>query len=75
MRAVPGANIDRLSERLEDELRPYGLVSTTPRSEQPGYDALNSELEQNRIMARSLPLLVLELRKVLRHSRAVRQAV
>ena len=30
-----------------------------PRAEQPGYDGLKSELDQNRVMARSLPVLVL----------------
>ncbi len=56
---APGADIDVLTDRLEDELRPYGLVDTVPRADQPGVDGLRSELEQNRVMARTLPVLVL----------------
>ena len=61
VRAVPGTNIDRLVDDLEDELRPYGVVDSVTRPDQPGYDALMSELSQNRIMARSLPVLVLAI--------------
>jgi len=56
---VPGADVEEVSERVEDELRPYDLVSTAVREDQPGYEAINSELQQNWVMARSLPVLVL----------------
>ncbi len=59
VRALPGTDVMRLADRLEDVLEPYQLVSTTLRAEQPGYEGLASELEQNRLMARSLPALVL----------------
>jgi len=59
IRAEPGTDVDELAERIEDELRPYGLVATALRADQPGFDGLKSELEQNRLMARSLPALVL----------------
>ncbi len=61
VRADPGADISRLGERLETELEPYGVVMTTPRDDQPGYEALRSELDQNRVMALWMPLLVLAI--------------
>ena len=61
VRADPGADISRLGERLEDELEPYGVVMTAPRDDQPGYEALRSELDQNRVMALWMPLLVLAI--------------
>ena len=48
-------------EHLETELEPYGVVMTAPRSDQPGYEALRSELDQNRVMALWMPLLVLAI--------------
>ena len=61
VKAEPGADIDDLAEDVEDELRPYGLVSTALRDDMPSYAGLKSELEQNRLMARSLPALVLAI--------------
>ncbi len=59
VRAAPGTDVDDLIETVERELRPYGVIDSVPRAEQPGYDGLKSELDQNRVMARSLPVLVL----------------
>lgn len=59
VRATPGTDIEDLAERVEDRLRRYGLISTALQKDQPGYDGLKSELEQNRLMARSMPALVL----------------
>jgi len=59
VRAAPGADVDELIDDVEHELRPYGVIDSVPRAEQPSYDALQSELAQNRVMARSLPVLVL----------------
>jgi putative ABC transport system permease protein len=61
VRADPGADIGQLSERLETELEPYGVVMTVPRRDQPGFEALRSELDQNRVMALWMPLLVLAI--------------
>lgn|GEM_PF-956492 len=61
VKALPGVNLDELAERVEDELRPYGLDSTAQRVDMPSYAGLNSELEQNRLMARSLPALILAI--------------
>jgi putative ABC transport system permease protein len=61
VRAAPGTDIDKLGGRLEDDLEPYGVVVSTPRADQPGYDALRSELEQNRVMALWMPILVLAI--------------
>jgi putative ABC transport system permease protein len=61
VRAEPGTDIELLVERLEAELEPYGVVMSAPRADQPGYEALRSELDQNRIMAFWMPLLVLAI--------------
>ena len=61
VRADPGTDIRQLTKRLEDELDPYNVVVSAPRVDQPGYEALRSELDQNRVMARSMPLLVLAI--------------
>ena len=61
VKAQPGVDLDDLAEDVEDELRPYGLVSTALREDMPSYAGLESELEQNRLMARSLPVLVLAI--------------
>ena len=55
----PAPTSTTLIETVEHELQPYGVVDSVPRAEQPGYDGLKSELDQNRVMARSLPVLVL----------------
>jgi putative ABC transport system permease protein len=61
VRADPGTDIAELAEDLEAELRPYGVIMTAPRADQAGYEALRSELDQNRIMALWMPLLVLAI--------------
>lgn len=61
VRVKPGTDLDRLSDQVEDELRPYGVRQTTPTDEQLGYSELQGELDQNRIMARTLPTLVLAI--------------
>ena len=61
VKAEPGVDLDELAEAVEDELRPYGLDTTAQRSDMPSYAGLESELEQNRVMARSLPALVLAI--------------
>ena len=57
VKAEPGVNLEDLAEEVEDELRPYGLDSTAQRDDMPSYGGLKSELEQNRLMARSMPAL------------------
>jgi putative ABC transport system permease protein len=57
----PGASAKEVSDITEDELKPFGVVTTELRADQPGYTGLQSELEQNRLMARSLPALVLAI--------------
>ncbi|NTU72372.1 MAG: FtsX-like permease family protein [Coriobacteriia bacterium] len=61
VRAEPGTDLTRLADAIEDELRPYVLDATTLRDDMPSYAGLQSELDQNRIMARSLPALVLAI--------------
>lgn len=61
VRATPDADVHKLAKRLEGELEPFGVQVSSLRADQPGYEALNSELEQNRIMARWMPLLVLAI--------------
>jgi len=59
--AQPGVNLEHLAEEVEDELRPYALDSTAQREDMPSYAGLKSELEQNRLMARSMPALILAI--------------
>lgn len=59
LRVRPGADPDRVADRVEDELRAYRLLSTSLREDQPGYQGLQSEVDQNRLMSRSMPALVL----------------
>lgn len=59
VKGQPGVDLEDLAEDVEDELRPYGLDSTAQREDMPSYAGLESELGQNRLMARSLPALVL----------------
>lgn len=59
--AERGIDLDDLADRVEDELRPYGLVSTAQHEDMPSWAGLESELKQNRLMARSMPALVLAI--------------
>lgn len=59
VRALPGTDLDELADRVERRLRPYGVVSTSLREDMPGHVGLEGEVEQNRLMARSMPALVL----------------
>ncbi|HET6350544.1 MAG TPA: FtsX-like permease family protein [Coriobacteriia bacterium] len=61
VRAEPGTDVEELAEDVEDELRGYGLVTTSLREDMPSHSGLKSELEQNRLMARSMPVLVLAI--------------
>ncbi|MDZ4170285.1 MAG: FtsX-like permease family protein [Coriobacteriia bacterium] len=59
VRVRPGTDVDDIAERVEDRLRRYALISTALREDMPGHVGLQTELDQNRIMARSMPALVL----------------
>jgi putative ABC transport system permease protein len=61
VRIKPGQDAEKVSELVEDELRPYGIDATAQRKDMPSYDGLRSELEQNRLMARSMPALILAI--------------
>ena len=61
VRAAPGADVEKLADDVEDEVRPYGPIFTALRKDMPSYDGLQSELQQNRVMARSMPALVLAI--------------
>lgn len=61
VRLQPGVDPVKAAEEIEDVLEPYGVRSTTPENEQPGWVGLDSELSQNRIMAQMMPALVLAI--------------
>jgi putative ABC transport system permease protein len=61
IRATAGTDVRQLADRLEEQLEPYGVQVSALRADQPGFEALRSELEQNRVMARWMPLLVLAI--------------
>ncbi len=56
---APTIDGDELVEILEDELEPYGVQEVVPRADQVSYVTLQGELDQNRTLARTLPVLVL----------------
>lgn len=56
---APSIDSDDLVELLEDELAPYGVTEVVPRIDQTSYSTMESELDQNRTLARTLPVLVL----------------
>lgn len=59
VRAQPGTDLEDLADEIERELRSYHPETTALREDMPSYGGLKSELEQNRLMARSMPALVL----------------
>lgn len=61
VRVSAGADVEDVAEKVEDELRPYDIRSTSMHHDMPSYEGLRSELEQNRLMARSMPALVLAI--------------
>ena len=61
VKAEPGVDVEDLAEDVEDELATYGLVATALREDMPSYAGLESELKQNQLMARSMPVLVLAI--------------
>lgn len=61
VRIEPGARLERVVDLVENEVEPFGLVASATREQQPGYSGLQSELDQNRVMAQSIPVLVLAI--------------
>jgi len=59
VRVTPGARIASVIDDVEHELRPYAVLETRERTEMPSYEALQSEVDQNRVMAQTMPALVL----------------
>lgn len=55
----PGADPARVMARVADVLDPYGVERKVLRADQPSYFQLASEIEQNRVMAYFLPVLIL----------------
>lgn len=58
---APTMRPERLADLLEDELEPYGFTETILRADQASFSALEGEVAQNRVMARTLPVLVLAI--------------
>lgn len=61
VRLVPGTRVTPVIKAVERELRAYDVVETIRRDDMPGYAALKSEIDQNRVMARTMPPLVLAI--------------
>ncbi len=57
----PGADYLALKQRLEPELKPYGLKRIYPRKDQISHFMLTQELNSLRSTARTLPLLFLSV--------------
>ncbi len=59
VRVKAGFDPARVADEVERRVRPYNPISTAMRDDMPGHVGLQSELDQNRLMARSMPALVL----------------
>ena len=55
----------RLLDELETRLDDYGVVTTTPRSNQPSHTFLNSEIDGLRVMSKVLPAIFLSVAAVI----------
>lgn len=54
-----GASFDSIKERLETELKPYGLIALYPRDDQLSHQLLTMELDTLESMAKALPIMFL----------------
>jgi len=61
VRVDPGANVDAVIAHVKDVLDPYRIVETVKQAEQPSQMAIESEIDQNRVMAFALPMLILAI--------------
>jgi putative ABC transport system permease protein len=61
VRIAPGANLETVMDAVERELEPYGVVANVPRADQPSNFSLQSEIEQNAILAAIMPPLILAI--------------
>jgi putative ABC transport system permease protein len=59
--AEPGADVSRTAGVVEKELEQYHVLESVQRKDQPSSFALASEIEQNRVMAVFMPLLILAI--------------
>jgi putative ABC transport system permease protein len=57
----PGANVDRVIDRVEDVLETNRIIDTVKRADQPSAFALEAEIESNRVMAYAMPALILAI--------------
>ncbi|MHB8705604.1 MAG: ABC transporter permease [Coriobacteriia bacterium] len=55
----PGVDPALVAERVEDVLKPYTVLQTVQRTDQPSYAALAEEIKQNRSVASVMPGLIL----------------
>lgn len=58
-RLAPGGSLAHLLQHAERELEPYGVLATTPRSEQISHQYLDLEIEGLRIFAVFMPVVFL----------------
>lgn len=59
MTLLPGADLRRVTDRLDRLLEPYGGLGAFPREDQPSHQILTSELDQNRTMGTVVPAIFL----------------
>jgi putative ABC transport system permease protein len=61
VRVTPGQDVERVMDRVEEELKPYGVVATVVRADQPSNFSLQEEIGQNAILAGIMPPLILAI--------------
>jgi putative ABC transport system permease protein len=55
----PGANVDTVIDRVEDELDPYRVLTTVKQADQASMFGIQAEVQQLRVMSSALPALIL----------------
>jgi putative ABC transport system permease protein len=56
-----GANAATVIDHVEEVLKPYRIVETVLRADQPSNFALHEEIKQNQVMAFAMPALILAI--------------
>jgi putative ABC transport system permease protein len=61
VRITPSADLKTVMKAVEQELKPYGVVANVARADQPSNSSLQSEIEENGILAGIMPPLILAI--------------
>ena len=68
VRLAPGADLDTVMDGVEDWLDSFTVLDDVARADDPSNFALSEEVEQNRVLAQSMPILILAISALFRCS-------